>query len=267
VTPIPRMLGPEPNRTLPPRYASADGGVTWSKAPRYATGSVDHIPAGTQLTHVGVNATTNAIGVLYPDGSEKALSTVPVPERIIRDVSGPFDGTYFMTTAVPSKQGLLYSRDGGRSWASATGPWAHGRLGDLTIAGAHDGEIFAMANLGADLQTHLFASSDHGATWRDLGWPGGRTPAYPDTDSAFLNGNDGGLTAAVPRDNGICATAAMELWCYDTATGRFEKATRMAPILVQGGVGILFGAGGTPDDPILYSSQDGVHWSRVTVTR
>ena len=238
-----------PNIISTQRAYTSDGGRSWHVVSAAVTGSLTSIPSGTQLVTVPVGSDGSSVGVLYPDGTARRLTTVPSGSHVME-----FSETA-QTTLLYTSRALFYTTDRGRTWHPNVTSLSY--LYSIIDLGVFRGHHYIHVTAGDPAPGNhygLFDSTDGGAHWQPVAWPAD-TAATPRNMS---------ISAEVVPALGVCVSDGLEVWC-----GTDDHLERIpiinAPVEERGN--LLFAAGGTVEHPKLYSSQDGVHWTDVSMSR
>ncbi|HEY1487499.1 MAG TPA: hypothetical protein VGF84_15440, partial [Micromonosporaceae bacterium] len=147
------------------RAVSSDGGRTWRYIGRTVAGTVTSLPVDTQLIAVPATGTESGIGVLYPDGSARRLTTVPPDAHIVLEI-GPVSDVYLLVTTSGT---LLVSTDAGFTWQARALPWKGYRT--FFVLGSTSGQLFISTEMAGPDPGDVFASGDNGVTWGRIAWP------------------------------------------------------------------------------------------------
>jgi hypothetical protein len=245
------------------RAVSSDGGRSWRSVSVTVAGTVGEIPPNGQLVAIPATGNQSAVGVLYPDGSARRLTTVPPGVHIVPQI-GVAKGVYMLY--LPTTNRVLISVDAGRTWPTRTLPWKDNRT--LWVLGEQSGQLYISDELVGPDSDDIYATGDAGVTWHRIAWPVEHNP-LASTTRTLVNGAKrkyvfANNSASVVYGVGLCVTDGATLWCRRGTA--FVRAPGVRPLLQQGG-GLLFTLGGTVDHPVLYSSADAHHWTAVTMLR
>lgn len=249
----------------PLRLVSADGGASWTSVQVDAGAPLGVIPKGDRLLDISdalIPGTSDALGVIGPDGVIHPLSTSPAAGATPVDPSGEaFAGADFVT----NDQGLWVSTDSGATWHTVSIE-SGAAPGDTFFdpVGADGDRIFATVGDGTDLT--LERSDDHGLTWKALDWPApGVFPfASLRPDDAILRDWDG-RGVAVLDGVGAFVTNGAQMWVMRSGSDVFVPDDVFQPVFLSSFSGVLIGVGPDSAHPALFVSTDGEHWIRSTM--
>jgi photosystem II stability/assembly factor-like uncharacterized protein len=202
-------------------YRSENSGAAWTKLQGipYSSRRTQAIVQDPRDPRIIYAATTEGLWVT-PDGGESWTRTTPrdwvVNDVVVWPAKSSLAGAAQEILLATEQQGILLSRDGGQTFASANQGFSHRVTGAL-VGDLRDANHF-LAWM-PDSPDALIESHDGGATWTPL--PGSTPQNAPPSDISRIFSTDAGWWAA---------TSSGVLHFYDAAAGKWSAFKFVAPV-------------------------------------
>jgi hypothetical protein len=263
------------------RFASADGGRTFTRVPVTPPGSVDAVPASDLLAR-----SADRLGAMAPDGTLHTLPHSPAGTTLLDMYRGrPVDGVLFAMGSNPppdpaDTRWFWVSDDAGATWQSSN-LGSQVSVDQFTVIGGDGARLFATSAVtdpdgrnyrwvepgGFEHEASLLVSIDHGVTWQRLPWP--TVGAFADPNNSgyvrdMLLSYDGRSAMYLPG-RGLFVSNGISWWRYDPATAGYVPVAMPSSVLWQPVAGALVSLGTDPKHPSASISVDGQHWNPVNV--